>query len=85
MTKALAKALQEEGVRVNCVAPGLIKTDFSGALWKRGEEEAAKMMGAKRLGQPREIANTVKFLLSDEASYITGESIVVAGKAFPRL
>lgn len=72
MGKVLAKELRTDGIRVNIVAPGLIKTDFSGMLWKHGEEKTIKYMQVNRLGEPRDVANTVKFLLSDEASYITG-------------
>lgn len=70
---------------MNCVAPGLIKTKFSHSLWSHGEKEAAEGMGVKRLGVPEDIAHVVRFLLSSEASYITGECIVAAGRASPRL
>lgn len=85
LVKLLAAELQEQGIRVNGVAPGLIKTEFSKELWKHGEKESAEMMGAKRLGEPRDIANLVKFLLSEEASYITGENVCAAGRLVSRL
>lgn len=67
------------------MCPGLIKTKFSQALWSQGEEVAAEGMGVKRLGVPEDIANVVKFLLSEETSYLTGESIVAAGRPVARL
>ena len=72
MTKILAKDLLDDGIRVNCVCPGLIKTGFSSALWSHGEEQAAEGMGVKRLGVPEDIGGVVKFLLSQDASYMTG-------------
>ena len=85
MTKIMAKELMDDEIRVNCICPGLIKTNFSSALWSQGEEAAAEGMGVKRLGVPEDIANVVKFMLSDEASYMTGESIVAAGRPVARL
>jgi dehydrogenase/reductase SDR family member 4 len=85
MTKILAKELLDDEIRVNCVCPGLIKTGFSQALWSQGEENAAKGMGVLRLGVPEDISGVVKFLLSKDASYMTGESVVVAGRPCARL
>ena len=85
MTKILARELMDDEIRVNCVCPGLIKTNFSSALWSQGEEQAAEGMGVKRLGVPEDIAGAVKFLLSEDASYMTGESLVVAGRPCARL
>lgn len=84
MTKILAKELLHDQIRVNCVCPGLIKTGFSKPLWKN-EKMAAQNMGVTRLGVPEDIAPVVKFLLSDEARYMTGQSVVVAGKPISRL
>ena len=50
LCKILAQELQGDGIRVNCVSPGLIKTKFSEVLWKGSEERAAEGMGVKRLG-----------------------------------
>ena len=80
LTKILAKELMDDGIRVNCVCPGLIKTNFSRPLYARGETKAEKMMGVKRLGVPSDISGVVRFLLSQESSYMTGESLVVAGR-----
>ena len=80
MTKILAKELQDDEIRVNCVCPGLIKTKFSHSLWSHGEKEAAEGMGVKRLGVPEDIANVVKFLVSSDASYMTGEIVPVSSQ-----
>lgn len=85
MTKILGKELLDDDIRVNCVCPGLIKTKFSNALWSADEKSAADGMGVKRLGVPEDISGVVKFLLSSEASYMTGESMVVAGRPCARL
>lgn len=85
LTKLLGKELLDDEIRVNCVCPGLIKTKFSHSLWSSGEEQAAEGMGVKRLGVPSDIASVVKFLLSTEAGYMTGEAMVVAGRPCARL
>ncbi|KYO44074.1 dehydrogenase/reductase SDR family member 4 [Alligator mississippiensis] len=87
LTKVLAPELGARNVRVNCVAPGVIKTKFSSALWK-DEAMAEKMMEAlrvKRLGAPEDCAGIVSFLCSPDAAYITGETVVVGGGAPSRL
>jgi len=66
-------------IRVNAVAPGLVKTRFAAALYESGEEAIAAAHPLKRLGVPDDIAGAVSFLLSDDASWITGETIVVDG------
>ena len=74
------------GIRVNCIAPGVIKTNFSRALWEN--EDALQENNdcfMKRVGTPDEVAGTAAFLCSDDASYITGETIVVAGGTNSRL
>ena len=68
-------------VRVNAIAPGLVKTDFARALWEPAEEAVAKRMPLRRLGVPEDIANVALFLTSDAASWITGQTIVVDGGA----
>ena len=85
LTKVLAKELLDDEIRVNGICPGIIKTEFSKELWKNGEAQTAESMGVKRLGVPMDIGHLAKFLLSDEASYITGENIVAAGKVMSRL
>ena len=82
---ALARALAVEwgprNVRVNCIAPGLVKTDFARALWE--DEERLKRRCAttplRRIGEPDEIAGAVAYLASDAATFLTGQTIVVDG------
>ena len=78
LTKHLASELAPE-VRVNAIAPGLVKTDFARALYESGEEGVAAMMPLKRLGIPDDIAPAAVFLASDAASWVTGEVLVVDG------
>jgi len=68
-------------VRVNGIAPGLVKTDFARALWEPAEEQVAKRMPLHRLGVPEDIANAALFLASDAASWITGHTMVIDGGA----
>jgi 3-oxoacyl-[acyl-carrier protein] reductase len=75
-TKALAVELASRKVTVNCVAPGLIATDMTDDL---PLDEALKMVPMNRVGQAEEVAATVSFLMSDEASYITRQVIGVNG------
>ena len=85
MVKLFAKEFLDDGVRVNGISPGLIKTKLSEALWKSKEQEALKDMGVKRIGQPEDISNAAAFLCSSEADYITGETLSVLGKPSPHL
>lgn len=87
LTRALAPELAPSNIRVNCVAPGIIKTRFSAALWQSEEimDEFKKQMSIKRVGEPDEIGGVIAFLCSDEASYITGETITVTGGMACRL
>ncbi|HVM08900.1 MAG TPA: SDR family oxidoreductase [Acidimicrobiales bacterium] len=68
-------------VRVNAIAPGLVKTDMARALWEPAEEAIAKRMPLRRLGVPEDIANAALFLCSDAGSWITGQTLVVDGGA----
>lgn len=78
LCKNMSMELGNEGIRVNLVAPGLIETKFSDAL-REDDEWWRSCTHMKRLGKPDEISGIVSFLCSPEASYITGENIVVAG------
>lgn len=66
-------------VRVNAVAPGVVKTHFAQALYEGREEQVASRYPLKRLGVPEDIAGVVSFLLSSDASWITGQTLVIDG------
>ena len=81
LTKQLAAELGPK-VRVNALAPGLVKTDFARAPWEGPQGEAvARRMPLRRLGEPEDIAAAALFLASDAASWITGHTLVVDGGA----
>jgi NAD(P)-dependent dehydrogenase (short-subunit alcohol dehydrogenase family) len=80
LTRTMAADLSP-GVRVNAIAPGLVKTDLARALWEANEELIADRMPLKRLGLPDDIAGAALFLASDLASWITGQTLVVDGGA----
>ena len=67
------------GIRVNAVAPAVVKTKFATALYEGREEEVAAAYPMKRLGVPADIAGAVAFLLSEEAGWITGQTLVLDG------
>jgi NAD(P)-dependent dehydrogenase (short-subunit alcohol dehydrogenase family) len=81
LVKNLAAEWGPKNVRVNAIAPGLIKTDFAKALWedpkRRADREAATPL--RRLGEPRDIGGIAVFLASDAAAFITGQCIVADG------
>ena len=82
LTRVMALSLADQGVRVNAVAPGTIATELAKAAVLTSEEAKARIMSRtpmKRLGEPAEIADVVAFLLSDAASYVTGEVVVIDG------
>lgn len=79
MTKSLAKELGSRNVTANAVAPGFITTDMTATLSDAVKEEMAKSIPLARMGQPEDVANAVAFLVSDEASYITGHVLNVDG------
>jgi NAD(P)-dependent dehydrogenase (short-subunit alcohol dehydrogenase family) len=78
LTRHLAAELAPK-VRVNCLAPGLVKTDFARALWEAGEDAIAKRFPMKRLGEPEDIAGAAVFLASDAASWLTGQTLTIDG------
>lgn len=75
-TKALALELAKRDITVNCVAPGLIETDMAGEL---PMDEIKKMIPARRVGSPKEVAAVVAFLMSEDAAYVTRQVISVNG------
>ena len=75
-TKALALELAKRGITVNCVAPGVIESDMTKDL---PADELKKMIPMKRFGTPKEVASLVNYLMSEDASYITGQVISVNG------
>ncbi|MCI9260923.1 3-oxoacyl-[acyl-carrier-protein] reductase [uncultured Adlercreutzia sp.] len=79
MTKTIAKELAKRNVTANAVAPGFIATDMTDALSDSQKEAITSRIGCGRLGEPADIAHLVRFLASDEASYITGQVICVDG------
>ena len=78
-SKSLAREVASRGITVNVVAPVFIETDMTRALNDEQRTAILSQVPANRLGDPKEIANAVAFLVSDEASYITGETLHVNG------
>ncbi len=68
-------------VRVNAVAPGLVKTEMARALWEPAENELADVLPLRRLGEPEDIAAAIVFLCGESAAWITGQTLVVDGGA----
>ena len=81
LTKALSMELASANIRVNCIAPGVIGTDFSSALTENEKflKSTLKNIPMRRVGKPEECAGAVAFLVSDDASYITGETVSMDG------
>ncbi len=82
MTRAMAVELSCKGIRINCVAPGFIETPMSSKALNNDKERKDKVLSRTpmhRLGCPEDVANAVYFLTSDQASFITGETIKVDG------
>lgn len=79
LTKSLAKEVAARGIRVNAVAPGFVETDMTADLSDEIREKAIEAIPLGRMGATRDIAKAVAFLASDEADYITGQTLVVDG------
>lgn len=78
-TKSLAKELASRNILVNAVAPGFIETDMTNVLKDEVKEQIANTIPLKRQGTPEEVANVIKFLASNDSSYITGQVINIDG------
>ena len=78
-TKSLAKEVASRNITVNAVAPGFIETQMTDVLKDDIKEEIAKKIPLKRMGTPQDVANVVKFLASNDSSYITGQVINIDG------
>ena len=82
LTRVMALSFADQGIRVNAVAPGTIATELAKSAVLTSDEAKARIMSRtpmRRLGEPEEIADVTAFLLSDAASYVTGEIVVVDG------
>ena len=78
-TKSLAREVASRGIRVNAIAPGYIETDMTAKLPEEARQAILKQVPIPRLGQPQDVARAVRFLCSDDASYITGVCLRVDG------
>lgn len=94
LTKLMATELGPEGIRVNCLAPGLVRTRFSEFLWKdagdgSGEGHAMRAVESgtflRRASDPYEMAGAVAYMCSEDASYMTGETMLLSGGETARL
>jgi NAD(P)-dependent dehydrogenase (short-subunit alcohol dehydrogenase family) len=83
LARCLADEFGPRGVRVNCIAPGLIRTDFAKALWDNPEtlKRSSAAASLKRIGEPHEIAGAAVFLASRAGAFTTGQTIVIDGGA----
>jgi 3-oxoacyl-[acyl-carrier protein] reductase len=78
-TRSLARELASRNITVNCVAPGFIETDMTSALTDAQREGLLSQVPLKRLGRPEDVASGVAYLLSDQASYVTGITLDING------
>jgi len=81
LVRNLAAEFGPKGVRVNAIAPGLVRTDFARALWENPEilKRVTSVAALKRIGEPKELAGAAIFLASDAASFVTGQTLIVDG------
>jgi len=79
MTKSIAKEVASRGITANCIAPGWIKTSMTDILTEEAKNQFLSQIPVGRIGSANDIANTVIFLASEEAGYITGQTITVDG------
>jgi NAD(P)-dependent dehydrogenase (short-subunit alcohol dehydrogenase family) len=83
LARNMAHEFGPDNVRVNCIAPGLIKTDFAKALWDDPKtlERSTRDVPLRRIGEPDEIAGAAVYLASRAGSFMTGQALVVDGGA----
>ncbi len=83
LARNLAAEFGASGVRVNCIAPGLVRTDFARALWENPDtlKAVTRHTPMRRIGEPREIAGAAVFLASDASTFMTGQTVIVDGGA----
>lgn len=83
LARNLSTEFGPSNVRVNCIAPGLVRTDFARALWEDPAtlELMTRYVPLRRIGEPRELAGAAVFLASDASTFVTGQSIIVDGGA----
>jgi 3-oxoacyl-[acyl-carrier protein] reductase len=79
MTKSLAREVSSRGITANCIAPGFISTPMTNALTPKQTETIAAAIPAQKFGKPEDVAAAVVFLASDEAGYVTGETMHING------
>ncbi len=79
MTKSLAREVSSRGITANCIAPGFISTPMTNALTPKQTEAIAAAIPAQKFGKPEDVAAAVVFLASDEAGYVTGETMHING------
>jgi len=83
LTRALAQELGSHGIRVNALAPGLVKTEFSRASWSNPEfvKQYSALMPLGRMGETTDLIGAALFLASDASAYVTGHTILIDGGA----
>ena len=79
MTRCLAQGWAKHNIRINCICPGLIETEMAYTLSPETRQEIMKGTPMGRIGQPEDISNVIRFLLSDESSFMTGQTVVASG------
>jgi NAD(P)-dependent dehydrogenase (short-subunit alcohol dehydrogenase family) len=84
LTQVCAKSWGKDGIRVNCIAPGLIRTDFSRALWENEAilKDAVETAALGRIGEPDEMVGAVVYFASRASSFVTGQTLVLDGGRF---
>jgi 3-oxoacyl-[acyl-carrier protein] reductase len=78
-SKSVAQEIASRNIRVNCIAPGFIATEMTHVLNDEVKAKIMEKIPLQRMGEAKDVANAVKFLLSDESSYITGHTLSING------